>query len=167
MAERTVRVLLHLRDDELLIERAAVDADAHRPAIVDRDFADRRELLVAPLAGADVAGIDPVLVERSRTLRIFGQQQMAVVMEIADERRVAAGVEHALFDFWNRSRRFGNVHRHADHFRSGFGELEALLGRRARVARVGHRHRLHDDRRTAANLDAADAHTYGLVEPHN
>ena len=40
---------------ELLIERAAVDADAHRLAVIAGDVADRRELLVAPLAGADVA----------------------------------------------------------------------------------------------------------------
>ena len=32
---------------------------------VDRDLADRRELLVAAAAGADVARIDAVLVERS------------------------------------------------------------------------------------------------------
>ena len=42
-------------DDELLVERAAVDADAHRLAVVARDLADGGELLVAPAAGADVA----------------------------------------------------------------------------------------------------------------
>ena len=62
--EVAVGVLLHLRDDELLVERAAVDADAHRLAVVDGDLADRRELLVAPPAGADVARVDAVLVER-------------------------------------------------------------------------------------------------------
>ena len=59
-----VGVLLHLRDDQLLVERAAVDADAHRLAVIHRDLADRRELLVAPAARADVAGVDAVLVER-------------------------------------------------------------------------------------------------------
>ena len=37
--------------------------------LIARDLADRRELLVAPLAGADVAGIDAVLVERRRRSR--------------------------------------------------------------------------------------------------
>ena len=55
LAEARVGVLLHLRDDELLVERAAVHADAHGLAVIDRDPADRRELLVAPRAGADVA----------------------------------------------------------------------------------------------------------------
>ena len=50
MPEIAVGVLLHLREDELLVERAAVDADAHGLAVVARDAADRRELLVAALA---------------------------------------------------------------------------------------------------------------------
>ena len=55
LPEIAVGVLLHPRDDELLVERAAVDADADRLAVVDGDLADRRELLVAPAARADVA----------------------------------------------------------------------------------------------------------------
>ena len=34
----------------------------------------------------------------------------------------------------------------------------------ARIGRVGHRHRLDDDRRAAADLDGADAHADGLVK---
>ena len=94
-----------LRDDQLLVERAAVDADAHRLGVVARDLADRRELLVAALAGADVAGIDAVLVERHRTVRISREQQVAVVVEIADERRGHTGVEHPLLDLRNGARR--------------------------------------------------------------
>jgi len=45
--ERAVGVLLHLRDDELLVQRAAVDPDPHRLAVLDRDPADGGELLVA------------------------------------------------------------------------------------------------------------------------
>ena len=37
----------------------------------------------------------------------------------------------------------------------------------ARIRRVGHRHRLDDDRRAAADLDAADLHADGPVELHN
>ena len=48
LPEIAIGVLLHLRDDQLLVQRAAVDADAHRLAVIDRDLADRRELLVAP-----------------------------------------------------------------------------------------------------------------------
>ena len=77
---------------------------------------------------------------------------------------VQPGVEHALLDLGNRGRRLGQVHGDAHHLRSGFGQLDALLRRRSRIGRVGHRHRLHDDRRAAADLDAADLHAHGLVQ---
>ncbi len=99
LAEIAVGVLLHFAHDQLLIERAAVDADAHGLAVVARHFADGGELFVAALPGADVAGIDAVFVERARAIGIFREQHVAVVMEIADHRNVAAGIEHALLDF--------------------------------------------------------------------
>jgi hypothetical protein len=92
---------------------------------------------------------------------------MAVVVEIADERRRAAGVEHALLDLRYRRGRFRDVDRHAHHSGSGVRQLDALLSGRARIGRVGHRHRLHDDRRAAADLDVPDAHAGGLVELQN
>ena len=91
---------------------------------------------------------------------------MAVVVEVADERRRAAGVEHPLLDLRHGRGRFGQVDRDAHHFRAGLGQLDALLRGRARIGRVGHRHRLHDDRRAAAHLDAADAHAHRLVKLH-
>ena len=56
------------------------------------DATDGRELLVTPGAGADVAGIDPVLVESGRARRIAREQQVTVVVKITDERNIAAGV---------------------------------------------------------------------------
>src|SRR5204863_5875520 len=67
-AEVAIGVLLHLEDDELLIERAAVDPDAHRLLMIPGDVADGGKLLVAALPGADVARVDAVLVERARTV---------------------------------------------------------------------------------------------------
>src|SRR5262249_31274357 len=160
-----VGVLLHLRDDELLVERAAVDADAHRLAAIARDAADRRELLVAPPARAHVAGVDAVLVERRRAAGMARQQEMAVVVEGADEGRRHARVQHALLDFGNRRGRLGHVHGHPDHLGSRFHELDALLCGGRRIRRVGHRHRLHDDRRAAADLNVADANADSSVEP--
>ncbi len=74
-------------------------------------------------------------------------------MEIADERRRDAGVHHALLDFRDRCGGVGQVHRHANHFGAGFGQLDALPGGRRGVRRVGDRHRLHDDWSATANLD--------------
>ena len=36
----------------------------------------------------------------------------------------------------------------------------------ARIGRVGHRHRLDDDGRAAADLDVTHLHAHRLVEPH-
>ena len=91
-AEISLGVLLHLRHDELLVQRAAVDADANRLAVIRGDAADRRELLVPPVTRADVARVDPVLVERRGALGEPRQQEMAIVVKVADERRRAAGV---------------------------------------------------------------------------
>src|SRR5947209_3497426 len=64
----------------------------------ERDLADRGELLVAALAGADVPGVDAVLVECVRGIGETRQSQMAVVVKIPDDRGLAARVEHSLFD---------------------------------------------------------------------
>ena len=56
-AEIPVGVLLHLGHHQLLIERAAVDADTHRLAVVGRHLADGRELLVPPLAVPTLPGL--------------------------------------------------------------------------------------------------------------
>ena len=111
--EVPVRVLLHLPHDELLVQGAAVHADAHGPPEVTRHGADRRELLVAPLPRPDVARVDPVLVERPRHLRVFRQEGVPVVVEVADERHVAARVEEPLLDLGHGPRGLVDVHRHA------------------------------------------------------
>ncbi len=103
-----VGIFLHLAHDQLLIERAAIDADAHGLGVIAGDGADGGELLVAALAGADVAGIDAVFVESASAIGILGQQDVAVVVKIADERSFAAGVEHALLDFGDSGGGFGN-----------------------------------------------------------
>ena len=158
-----VGVLLHLAHDQLLIERAAVDADAHGLAVVAGDRADGGELLVAALAGADVAGIDAVLVERAGAIGILGQQDVAVVVKIADERSFAAGVEHALLDFGDGGGGFRNVHGDADHLRAGGGQLDALLHGGGDVGRVGIGHGLDDDGRAAADGHVADFHAMSLL----
>ena len=115
-AEIFVGVLLHFVHDELLIERAAIDADAHGLSIVARDFADRGKLFVAALARTHVAWIDAVLVQRLRAFWIFRQKDVAVVVKIADDGRVAARIEQALLNFRDGCRRFRYVHGPADNF---------------------------------------------------
>ncbi len=163
LAEIFVGVLLHFGHDELLIERAAVDADADRFSIIDCDFTNRRELLIAALTGADVAGIDAVLVERFGAVGILGEENVAVVMEVADDGDVAARVEEALLDFGNGGRGFRDIDSPANDFRTGFGELQRLFERGCDVGGVRVSHGLDDDGRAAADLNVADFYAIGFA----
>ena len=90
-----LRVFVHQRGQQFLIERAPVGADAHRLAVADREFDDRGELHVALVLEADIAGIDAIFVERLGAGGMIGQQLVADVMEVADQRDVDALVRAA------------------------------------------------------------------------
>ena len=85
------------------IERSPVHADSHRPVIFDRSLDHRPEVVVVLLADIHVAGIDAILGEGSRTSGYFLQQQMAVVVKIADDRHVHAELVECLDDLRHRS----------------------------------------------------------------
>jgi hypothetical protein len=87
-------------------------------------------------------------------------------MEVADQRRGAAGVHHPLLDLGHRRRGFGPVDGHTHHLRTGPGQLNALLRGRSSVGSVGQCHRLHDDWRPAADLDRADSDADCPVKLH-
>ena len=59
-----LRVLVHQLREQFLVEAAPVDADAHGLVPLQRRFDHLRELAVALVALADVAGIDAVLGQR-------------------------------------------------------------------------------------------------------
>src|SRR6202030_1565009 len=162
-AQLAVSVLLHLAHDQFLIQRAAIDANAHGLAVIARDAADRGELLVPPLAGAYVTGIDAVFVQSAGAIGVFGQQDVAVIVKIADQRSIAPGIEHALFDLRHGGSRFGDVHGNAYQFGARARELEALLNGRGNIGGVGIGHRLNDDRRAAAHGHAPNFHGISLV----
>src|SRR5579875_450343 len=162
-AEIAVGVLLHFLHDQFLVERAAVDADAHGLSIVHGDFADGGELFVAAGAFADVAGIDAVFVEGFGAFGIFGEKNVAVVVKIADERRVASGVEDAALDFRDGGGGFGNVDGDADEFGAGLGEFKILFGGGGDVGGIGVGDGLDDDGRAAADLDFADLYADRFV----
>ena len=110
-AEIFVGIFLHLAHDELLIEGAAVHADADGLAVITRYFANSGELFIAALACANVTRINAVFVELPGAFGIFGEQDVAVVVKIANDGRAAADVQHALLDFRYGGGGFGDVHR--------------------------------------------------------
>ena len=155
---RRARVLVHQRGQQLLVEAAPVDADAHRLAELDRALDHHGELRVVLRAAADVARVDPVFRERLRARGVLREQLVAVEMEVADQRRLAADRVEPVADGRHRVRGFGGVDGDADELGACVGERLHLRDRRGDVGRVGVGHRLDDDRRVAADRDVPHAH---------
>src|SRR5690606_37983339 len=99
-------------------------------------------------------GIDPVLGQRLRALGEVGEQLVAVVVEVADQRDVDA---HAVELFEQRRHRRGRLRGiHGDAHELGAGRCQRLDldGGRDRIRSVRVGHRLYDHRRIAADDDA-------------
>ena len=123
--------------------------------LLDGDLDDRAEVLVAALA-ADVARVDAVLGQRARALGILREQQVPVVVEVADDRDVDADVGEARDDLGNGRCGLLVVHRDANELRAGGASAATCAAVAARVGGVGVRHRLHDDRMRRSHGDGAD-----------
>ena len=111
--------------------------------------------------GADVARVDAVLGQRGRGRRVLRQQQVAVVMEVADQRNAHAQPIELLADDGHRLRRLVVVDGDAHQLAAGVRQLRDLDGGGIGVGGVGVRHRLDDDRMSGADEDAADVHAGG------
>ncbi len=114
---------VHQIGEQLLIERAPIGADPHRLAVLGGKFDDRGELLVLLFLEADIARIDAVFGERLAAGGMIGEQLVADVMEIADERDVASLLRELLENMRHGRRRLvaidGDAH-----------QLRALLRQR-------------------------------------
>ena len=152
---RQRRVGVHELGQDRLVERAPVDADPDRLVVVDGDLDDRREVLVVAFR-ADVARVDPVLGERRGHLRVLGQELVAVVVEVADDRHVDAEAADLADHLGDGRGRLLGVDRDPHELRAGVGQPRDLDRGRVGVGRVRVRHRLDDDRMRAPDEDAAD-----------
>ena len=152
------------RGQELLVERAPVGADAHGLAVPDR-----RARRSAPNCRSFLSlkptlpGLIRYLASASRAGRMVGQELVADIVEVADERDVDAEAVEPLADLRHRGRRLVPVDRDADELGAGAGERRDLRHRGVDIGRVGVGHRLHDDRRAAADRHGSDAHARGPV----
>jgi hypothetical protein len=77
-------------------------------------------------------------------------------MEVADQRHSDAELPKSVADLRHRGRRFVAIDRDAHDLRAGMRQRGDLARGRLDVGRVGIGHRLHDDRRAAADRDATD-----------
>jgi hypothetical protein len=123
-------------------------------SVVDRALDHDCELRVVPGALPHIAGVYPVLRERAGAIREVGQELVAVVVEVADQRHLARHRVEPVADDRHRGRCFSGVDGDADQLRSRVGEGFDLRDRRRDVRGVGIGHRLDDDGGAAADLDA-------------
>ena len=158
-----LRVLVHQVGEQFLVERAPVGADAHRLAVLERLLDDGAELAVLLLLEADIAGIDAVLVERLGAGRMVGEQLMADIMEIADDRRGDPHLEKPFLDVGDRRRRLVAVDGDAHDLGARPRQRRHLADGAVDIGGVGVGHRLHHDRRAAAHGHGADLDGGGVV----
>ena len=92
-----------------------------------------------------------------------GEQLVADIMEIADQGRGDAALAQAVADMRNGGGGFLAVHRDADHFGAGARQRCDLGDGAFDIGGVGVGHRLHDDRRAAADGDIADHDLRGFM----
>src|SRR5262249_6015393 len=78
-------VLVHHFGQQILIEGSPVDADADRVPPPQSSVDHAVEVLVMAFTTSDIAGVDAVFGQEPRTLRILGEQEMAVVVEVSHQ----------------------------------------------------------------------------------
>ena len=140
--------------EQILFQAAGIDADAYRAAI----GLGRRDHFADPLLAADIARVDPQA--RSAGIGSF-KRTLVVEVDIGDDRH-ARGT-HDLFQCVGRLT-VGTGD--ADNIDAGLFAAADLIDRRLSVRcwRVGHR--LHRDRRIAADRHIAD-HDLARLTPDN
>ena len=75
-------VLVHQSRKESLVQRAPIHADPHR-FLVFHGNPDNGLEIVIPAGRADVARVDAVLGQRPGSIRVLGQEDVSVVVEVA------------------------------------------------------------------------------------
>ena len=120
-------------------------------------------MAVALVLESDIAGIDAVFVERLRAGRIIGQQLVADVMEVPDQRRGDAALAQRIADMRHGGGRFVAIDRDPHQLGAGAGKRRDLFHRARHIGGVGVGHRLHHDRGAAANRDVADHDLGGFM----
>jgi len=134
---------------ERRIERATVHADADRHAAVARLAGDRLDVLGL----ADVAGVEAQTVHAGLER---GERHLVLMVDVGDDRD-----RRTRHDLRQTLGRLFFIARAADDVATGSGERIDLLQGAFDVGGLGDGHRLHADRRVAANCDFPDVDLAG------
>ena len=156
----TRAVLVHQTGQQLLVQAAPVNPDTHRLVPAHRGGYHLAELAVAFVPFADVARVDAVFGQSLGTGREVGQQAVAVVMEITDQRNVDAHAVKLVANMRHRLSRFRRIDGDTHHLRPSQGQLLDLDRGPDGVRRIGIGHGLHTHRRVTT-------HRHHTATPHN
>ena len=127
----------------LLLDRAGIDADAHRNVMRLDTVRQNAHVLFS----ADVARIDAQLVD---TVFHSGQRKLVIKVNIRHQRHGTAVHQRT-----DSLRACLVVHRDADDIRAGNRQRTDLRERRLHIRRIGIGHGLHGNRRAPADEHAA------------
>jgi hypothetical protein len=128
----------------------------------DGDFDHGAEVVVVLAADGAVAGVDAVFGEGLGSVRIFGEEEVSVVVEVTDDGGVPALGADSLNDIGNGLGGFVVVNGDANHLRAGAREGGDLLDGAVDVGGIGVGHRLDDDGGVGADADIADGDRNGF-----
>ena len=128
----------------------------------DGDFDHGAEVVVVLAADTDVAGIDAVLRQRARAVGILRQQQMAVVVEVADDGHAQPSLSSRSTIRGDGGRGFVVVDGDAHQLGAGRGERRDLPDGGGDVGGIGVRHGLHHNWCIAAHAHTAHVGGHGL-----
>ena len=153
-------IAIHELGKQRLVERAPVDADAYRLVVSHRGLDHRRKIAVLLGEEADIARIDPVFGKRLGTSGIVFEKQMPIIVKVNDDRRFDTHLNKPVADQRNHCRRFRTIDRDPHEFGTGAREIGHLSGRGLDIGRIGIGHRLHHDRRAAADHHLTDPYAH-------
>jgi len=151
-----VGVLLHIDRDQFLIQGSSIDTDPDRLAVVASNSANGGEIGVVTMTGSYVPGVDSVFIEGLSAAWVTLKDDVAVEVEVTDQRHRVARILQPMLDFDYRLRRLMGVDGNANKLGAGGRKLTTLPSGCLGVGGVGVGHGLHHHRGIATDCDAAD-----------
>ena len=148
---------IHQVGQQILVEAAPIDANAHRFVPTQGGLNHLGKLLVFLVAFAHVAGIDAVFGQSLGAIGKFRQQPVAVVMKVANQRHGNAHAVKLLTDVGHGLCRFRRIDGDAYQLGARQRQFLDLNGRANGICHVGIGHGLHTHRAAATDSDAVRA----------
>ena len=136
-------VRIHQLGQQFLVETAPVDTNAHSLVPSHGRFDHLAKLLVALVPLAHIARVDPILGQGLGTVGKLGEQAVAVVVEITNQRNTFTHAVELFADVRHRRGRLGGIDRDADKLRTRLGEFLDLNRRSDGIDGIGVGHGLH------------------------